>query len=303
MGAVDFSIDAELVAVLKVHLPLRVFVETGTFEGESIRRVRAQFEEIHSVESSAEYYTQGVSRFRDDAKVFLHFGHSPEVLRQLAPSLLGRSILYWLDAHWCEADYAAGNKSPCPLLDELDAISGLNEQSVILIDDARLFLCPPPRPHGVSQWPSFNSILKCLRRLGSVHEVMVLNDVLIFYPSAVREPLSQYAYEHSINWLTVLDKSRDRDLLLAQLKEKEAVIRNLASFVKRASAMVEEKEAALLKLATSLEEKEDVIRDLAMACETRLAMLNELTAEVERLRLQGTRGSSAESEKTEGLFT
>jgi hypothetical protein len=323
MGAVDFLIDAELVAVLKEQLPLRVFVETGTFEGESIRRVRAQFEEIHSVESSPEYYTQAVSRFRDDPKVSLHFGHSPEILRKLAPSLLGKSVLYWLDAHWCVADYIAGDKSQCPLLDELSAISSLNEQSVILIDDARLFLCPPPRPHEVSQWPSFNSILKCLGQLASAHEVMILNDVLIFYPTAVREALAQYAYDHSINWLTVLDKSRDYDLLLAQLKEKEAVIRNLASSVERASEMVKEKEAAIHNLAdslarasamveeketairdlaaalqeketairdlaASLEEKEGVIWDLAVACETRLTKMNELAEEVKRLRASGS---------------
>ncbi len=37
MGAVHFSIDPKLVAVFKRHLPLQVFVETGTFEGEAIR--------------------------------------------------------------------------------------------------------------------------------------------------------------------------------------------------------------------------------------------------------------------------
>ena len=259
MGAVDFSIDAGLVAVFKTRLPLQVFVETGTFEGESIRRVRPQFDEIHSVESSTEYYTQGVSRFRDDPKIFLYLGHSPDVLRQLAPSLRNKSVLYWLDAHWCVADHAAGDSSQCPLLDELGAISRLNEQSVILIDDARLFLCPPPRPHEVSQWPSFDSILKCLRGMSPAHEVMVLNDVLVCYPAGVREALTHYAYEHSINWLTALNKSRDYNLLLAQLKEKEAVI----------------------------QEKEAAIRELAAACEARLDGMKRLTAEVERLQREG----------------
>ena len=251
MGAVHYSIEPGLVAVFKRCLLLEVFVETGTFEGESIRRVRPQFDEIHSVESSTEYYTQAVSQFRDDPKIFLYAGHSPEVLRKLAPSLLKKSVLYWLDAHWCVADQTAGESSQCPLLDELGAISRLNEQSVILIDDARLFLCPPPRPHEVSQWPSFDSILKCLRGLSPAHEVMVLNDVLVCYPAGVREALTQYAYEHSINWLTVLDRSRDYDLLQAQLKEKEAAI-----------------------------------RELAAACEARLEGMKRLAAEVERLQRQ-----------------
>jgi hypothetical protein len=251
MGAVHFSIDAGLVAVFKTLLPLQVFVETGTYEGESIRRVRPLFDEIHSVESSPQYYSQGVSQFRDDPKINLYLGHSPEVLRQLVTSLLKKSVLYWLDAHWCVADHSAGGSSQCPLLDELGAISTLNEQSVALIDDARLFLCPPPRPYEVSQWPSFNSILECLRSLSSMHELMVLNDVLIYFPASLRETLTQYAYEHSVNWLTALDKSRDYDLLLAQLKEKEAIVRELAD-----------------------------------ACEARLDYIKKLEAQLERLKRQ-----------------
>jgi hypothetical protein len=272
MGAVNFSIDPGLVAIFKMDLPLEVFVETGTFEGESIRRVRAQFDEVHSVEASAGYYTRAVSQFREDPKIFLYLGHSPDVLRQLTPSLLKESVLYWLDAHWCVADHSAGETSQCPLLDELAAISTLNEKSVILIDDARLFLCPPPHPHEVSQWPALDSVLKGLLSLSSAHELMVLNDVLICYPASVRKPLTQYAYEHSVNWLTALDKSRDYDLLLGQLKEKEAAI--------------QEKEAAIQEKDAAIQEKETAIRELAEACQARLDVIKSLSAELERERAQ-----------------
>ena len=36
MGAVHFSIDPRLLARLRDLLPLKVFVETGTYEGESV---------------------------------------------------------------------------------------------------------------------------------------------------------------------------------------------------------------------------------------------------------------------------
>ena len=35
MGAVHFSIDPKLVSILQQQLPLTIFVETGTFKGES----------------------------------------------------------------------------------------------------------------------------------------------------------------------------------------------------------------------------------------------------------------------------
>ncbi len=212
-------------------------------------------------------------RFKDDPKIFLHLGHSPEILQQIACSLLNKSVLYWLDAHWCAADQAAGESSQCPLLDELGAISGLNEQSIILIDDARLFLCPPPRPHEISQWPSFDSVLKRLRGLSSAHEIMILNDVIICFPAVVRESLKFYAHEHSTDWLTVMDKARDYDLLLAQLKEKEDAVQEKESAIQEKEAAIQEKEAAI-------QEKEAVIRQLAEACEARLNGMNRLARRI-----------------------
>ena len=43
MGAVNFSIDKDLVEFFSRHLPFEVFVETGTYKGDSIDRVRAYF--------------------------------------------------------------------------------------------------------------------------------------------------------------------------------------------------------------------------------------------------------------------
>ena len=168
------------------------------------------------------------------------------------------------------ADQTAGQTSQCPLLDELGAISSLNEQSIILIDDARLFLCPPPRPHEVSQWPSFDSVLKRLRGLSSAHEIMILNDVIICSPAVVRESLTFYAHEHSADWLTAMDKARDYDLMLAQLKEKETVLQQAESAIQENDAAIQEKEA--------------IIRQLAEACEARLAEMNRLADELERLK-------------------
>ncbi len=93
-------------------------------------------------------------------------------------------------------------------------------------------------------------------KLSSAHEIMVLNDVIICFPAVVRESLTFYAHEHSIDWLMAVDKCRDYDLLLSQLKEKEAVI----------------------------QEKEAVIQELAEACDARLHAINSLAAELQCLK-------------------
>ncbi|MBD3881927.1 hypothetical protein IFO70_09185 [Phormidium tenue FACHB-886] len=262
MGAVSFSIDPNLVAHLKQVLPLSTFIETGTFEGDSTAQVLPFFEQIHTVELSQEYYLKAAERFAGEAAVQVYHDSSEQFLRRLQPSLQDRSVLYWLDAHWCVADETAGEASQCPLLDELEAIGSLNAESVILIDDARLFLCTPPAPHRIAQWATLDEILKRLYGLSTAHEVMVLNDVILYYPAAIRAGLQKYAYQHSIDWLVVLEKLRYFESLLPQVEEKEAVLQ-------------QQNEA--------LQEKEQAIAELTVAAGDRLQIIHEQEQKIAQL--------------------
>ena len=224
MGAVNFSLDPGLVLLLKHELPLSIFVETGSFEGDTVQSVRPLFDRIYTVELVEKYFQKVFERFKDDPSITARFQSSPEFLRQLKPSLENASVLYWLDAHWCMEGETEGKESQCPLIEELEAIGHLNTESVILIDDARLFLGPPPPPYESSQWPVFSDILSKLIMLNSLHELMVINDVMVFYPRSSRESIKQYAIGKSVDWLNVFDKSRDYDVLLQQLTCKEEEI-------------------------------------------------------------------------------
>lgn len=265
MGAVSFSIDLGLVAALKKVLPLDVFVETGTFRGDTVELVKDHFREIHTVELSPEYYEAARSRFGARANIDLVQGDSVAVLAAWASGLHDKSVLYFLDAHWCVADNTAGETSQCPLLNELRSIGQLNTESLIVIDDARLFLAPPLAPHEISQWPNFNEVLDVLRAMSSVHRVMVLNDNIVFFPPAASDAVLEYAQHAGTDWLAVTSKIRDYDNLrtqfdgaIRQLEEKERVIHDL----KTAYARAQLEHLALLKI---LEEKELVIQELAQA--------------------------------------
>lgn len=238
MGAVNFSIDKRLVECIKQELDLKVFVETGTFEGGTIERIANLFESIYSVELAQEYFYQTQRRFADVEHVKLSLGDSAYFLNQRCPKLSLKNVLYWLDAHWCNADDTGGQDSQCPLLSELGAIVQLNTNSVIMIDDARLFLCAPPALHRVKQWPRFQQIIDALNKLSATHELMVINDVILFHPPSITQTLTQYAHDHGVDWLHTMNQSKKTDALeydarddvqsiYEQLVEKEAVIQNL----------------------------------------------------------------------------
>lgn len=279
MGAVSFSIDLGLVAALKKVLPLDVFVETGTFRGETVELVKDHFREIHTVELSPEYYEAARSRFRAHANIDLVQGDSAAVLAAWASELHDKSVLYFLDAHWCVADNTAGETSQCPLLKEILGIGQLNAESLIVIDDARLFLAPPPVPHEISNWPDFNEVLEALRAITPIHRTMVLNDTIIFFPPAVDNILLEYAQLAGTDWLAVMSKIRDYDNLrtqfdglVKQLEGKEHVIQELKTAYDNAQTQLASykqllgaSEANVGSLHAQLGERDQIIHDLCCA--------------------------------------
>ena len=249
MGAVNFSLDMQLVTGLKKVLPLPIFFETGTFKGDTVYAMFPYFDRLITAELSEPLWKEATNRFVSEKKVEPYLGNSPDVIAKFHSALKDSSVLYWLDAHWCVADDTSGEKSQCPLLEEIHAIGQLNDQSVILIDDARLFLASPPAPHETSQWPSIDSIITALKQTSSQHELSVVNDVIIFYPKLVRDSVISYAKKQGVDWLRASQSLLENVELRRVLEEKEAEI--------------QQKEVALIRLTKSIEEKEGVIQELS----------------------------------------
>ena len=253
MGAVHFSLDVNLVEALRRILPLETLVETGTFQGDTVAQMLRHFREIHTVEWSAELYRQVQARFQHEPHVNCANDTSPRWLRSLQPSLAGRSVLYWLDAHWCNAADTAGQDAQCPLLEELDAIASLSDVSVVLIDDARLFLSTPPQLHKCEQWPRLQPLLERLRHLSGRHEVVVVNDVLVFAPVPARSAVEEYCHAHSVDWAAVMETARQRALavesLTAQLVESTEGHRTLAGEMRAKNQLIADLDARCRNMA------------------------------------------------------
>jgi hypothetical protein len=202
VGAVCFSLDPNLFAYLRRGLPLSIFVETGTFYGETTRRIAPHVDKVYTVELAKSIFAAVHPELQKFPNVVAVEGDSAEALRSLRSELEGSSVLYWLDAHWC-GDGSAGAGRECPVLHELEAISNLNERSVVLIDDARYFLAPPPSPHQVADWPRLCELTDKIREVASDHGVWVINDVVIVVPHRIEEHAIEYGRNCGIDLLAL----------------------------------------------------------------------------------------------------
>lgn len=186
MGMVHFGVPERLALFLRDRFRLESFVETGTYGGATAAWAAQHFATVYSIEASEKYWREARARYGSVGNVNFILGDSPTQLASIL-SRVSRPI-FWLDAHWCGGE-TAGAAAECPLLAEIAAIEAARlPLPVILIDDARLFLEPPPAPHRWEEWPGIAAVADALRRCGDLY-VAVREDVIVAVPEEARADL------------------------------------------------------------------------------------------------------------------
>lgn len=194
MGLNRMGPPEALILALQQRMGLTEFVETGTYRGDTAAWAAGHFARVTTVELSPAFHTAAQARFRGQPGVRTLQGDSATVLRAVVPALAGPAV-FWLDAHWSGLD-TAGREAECPLLAEIGLINASPLAHVVLVDDARLFCAPPPRPHRAEQWPDLAATLGVLHDGGRRH-VVVTEDVFVAVPSAGRDFLNGWLQDEA----------------------------------------------------------------------------------------------------------
>lgn len=182
------SIPVDLVKRLITNFEVPYFVETGTAGGDSLRVMARLFQKCYSIEIVNERYeTLKQSEWPDNVE--LYQGDSVEFVTQISSRLSSGYTLFWLDAHYSDNTPAAEGTIECPLLMEIEAIS--SRKAIILIDDARLFLGPPPWPNDPRQWPYIEKIFSTIKAKFPWHYTTIIDDYIISIPDEMKETLDQ----------------------------------------------------------------------------------------------------------------
>lgn len=152
---------------------IRVFVETGTFRGDTTWALKNTFDEIHSIELSVPIFKKAKERFAAHKHIHLYQGDSGEML-PVVLNLLNEPAMFYLDGHWCGSDTAKADINT-PIVAELEHV--LNHKiknHLILIDDARLF-------GEEEDYPTIVEIESFVKKLNPALHVEVCNDRIVIH--------------------------------------------------------------------------------------------------------------------------
>ena len=165
-------VKQKAVIALAKKYAIRRLVETGTYLGDMVDATKKVFEKIDSIELSGELYRDAVRRFRKIKHIKIWNGDSAVVLAEIINDT-AEPILFWLDAHYSGGRTARSTLGDTPIEKELDIIfTRWNPKSLILVDDARLFV-------GEHNYPTLPHLKTFLEQKNPHLDLTVENDIIV----------------------------------------------------------------------------------------------------------------------------
>lgn len=169
------------------------FLETGTYLGCTTAWAAGHFEEVITIEASEELLRAAMEKHAGLRNVRWVHGDTRAVLRGEVERLSGPAVV-WLDSHW-SGGATYGQDSECPLVLEIETLLVSLHEHHLFVDDARLFMAPPPPPHNPEDWPTLTDVVNALTKGPRPLDVLVLEDTLVAVPAAAKGLVWQYAQD------------------------------------------------------------------------------------------------------------
>ena len=192
MGMIHEEPFSTLVLDLAKRHGIRHFIETGTYHADASVWAAKHFEHVTTIEFAQGVYEQAVKRFGTIKNICFIQGNSAVELKKITPDL-DTPALFWLDGHAGAGFFDTVDR--CPLLHALDAVNLSGTQHYIVIDDARAFTSPPPKPFDVSAWPPIDEIMLRIRAKHPYH-TMIIRDATIAVPPVAKEQVITFCRQH-----------------------------------------------------------------------------------------------------------
>jgi hypothetical protein len=172
------EIKIRTIKLLNKKFSSKIFIETGTYLGDTTFDLRNLFQKLYTIELSNDLYKKAQVRFEKYKNIHTQNGDSGVVIKEILQQIYNRRILFWLDGHYSEG-ITAKSELVTPILNELISIrdheikNGINH--IILIDDAHLFT-------GSDDYPELNVFLDFCKQNFPTREAEIINNIIVIKP-------------------------------------------------------------------------------------------------------------------------
>ena len=173
------AVKVETVLACARRHGIRRLVETGTFEGEMVRKVRGAFASLVTIELSPALAAEARRKLEPYSGITVLDGDSAEILPRVLAELRDPA-LFWLDGHYSGGATARGALET-PLLEELRVIAAHARGvpgHVVLIDDARLL--------GTGDYPTRDRVEAILGETMRGYRLTIEDDIARWEPVSPR---------------------------------------------------------------------------------------------------------------------
>jgi len=148
----EYSLAHDLIRKLRVKYDVDIFIETGTFIGNSLIGLKDEFSSLYSIELDPGIYQIARKRLIDYPHVKIIQGDSSKILPGIIKDL-SQPAIFWLDAHYSSGVTAKGELQT-PVVKELKGIFSHHiKRHCILIDDVKDF-------NGTNDYPTVDWLLE-----------------------------------------------------------------------------------------------------------------------------------------------
>lgn len=197
-GVETEGLPIHLIKPLSDSFSIPYFVETGTAGGHSVKEAATIFKKCYTIEIISGRQITANSPKNIDFFVGSSNFLLPKVIQELIElretegsltenEVRQQFVLFWLDAHYSDNVPNTSDIPECPVLDEIELISKYGDDSIIFIDDARLFLGATPYPCNPAEWCGIDEIFNKLRTLFPYHYNTLVDDYIISIPIHIKE--------------------------------------------------------------------------------------------------------------------
>jgi hypothetical protein len=154
------------------RFPADVFVETGTYRGDTLSALKNEFSELHSIEVVPEFAERARRIFKSNKHITIHEGDSAVLMKDVLAQIKGKSAIFWLDGHFF-GGLPRIVEDESPIVAELEAIAASDVEPVaLLIDDVREF-------DGTRGYPTIEVLKGQITRLfGEDRQFFMLDDII-----------------------------------------------------------------------------------------------------------------------------